>query len=370
MKTRSKTSLRFLGMFLVLASFSGCLKPEESDTRLINGRPIGADVLPAAVKITAKSGIYLQSCTATWVSDNAIVTAAHCVMDDSKTQILKPFVSFGEGKGIYAEKVLVEEGYRQRKISFEERDLAVIIFKSGSSSKYASVLDRDPVVGDDLEIVGFGKSEENNFQSGGFKATGTNKISSFNVPNGILRFVGAYNSTNGGTGVNVANSQGDSGGPAFVGGKIAGVSSYNDPKPSQGKVEGGYINLRDAMSMRFLKSALAQGARISGLDGSTPIGSGGSNTAPDLKKLMVKLDSVQKDGPRDFAIVKICAPRGTESLVVAGSVVPVERLNDQGGRTVFQAKVPVVNGVSELRMEARSSSGATLVNRNVKFMQK
>lgn len=265
---------------LMTALLFACLpKKEDSDVRLVNGRVIGAETVPAAVQIAMpipnEQGAEAR-CTATWVSANTIITAAHCVEEQGVVG-KDIYVSDGLGQGVRSTKVIVHPTYNHRGGG---SDIAVVIFKDNAVdvNKTAYIPTEGINTGAKISIVGYGKFVHSDPNSGGKKRLGTNSITSVGDRISFLGSPTPITSGNrsqgiderSGTGVDVLNSQGDSGGPMFLGegaeSKIIGVSSTLNSNPeANGKHRGNYENLTAAVNKNWLLQTLNQGARINGL---------------------------------------------------------------------------------------------------------
>jgi len=298
---------------LFLTSMSACLAPNnDSDIKLVNGRVIGGDTAPAAVQIAmpipGQKGAEAR-CTATWVSANTIITAAHCVEERG---VPGEFIRVSDGLGLGAKstKIILHPAYRT---TGGGADLAVVIFPDGTvdNSKTATIPSAPPNPGAKISIVGYGKFDHLDGQSGGRKRLGTNTILQAN--NERITFLGSprpeskdARTGNGvdsrsGTGVDVLNSQGDSGGPMFLGAaenqQIIGVSSSLNSNPeANGKHIGNYDSL--IANKNWLLKTTQQGAVINGLNGKGS-GSGGidSQSQNDDQGTVDQVDPIEVAAP-------------------------------------------------------------------------
>jgi hypothetical protein len=223
---------------------------DGSDVRVTNGLNIGEGTYPAVVQILMGGG----ACTGTFVSDTTMITASHCVLEGG--QIIGVTV---ESTGARSSKVLIHPNATGQ---VGGTDLAVAIFPSGTSQAFMPIAKRRPAEGDEITIVGYGKSDHTNNATGGRKRLGKNRLldASGNelVFSGEIRNVGQT-----GNGINSASSNGDSGGPMFIKDELVGVTSggYDDGQQKHSF----YVNLISDSNMAFLKSTLARGAKIPSL---------------------------------------------------------------------------------------------------------
>lgn len=140
----------FATMFL---SFSSLLLAVDPD--LIGGRPIAKGEFPEIVYI--RSG--LSRCTATIVSDQVIITAAHCVKDEGIIQpVLAQDVDFVIEQIIYKAMCNQAPLYRDK---LEDHDLALCITDKKMNIKPASVLVKKPLIGQKVLLAGYGCVDSN-----------------------------------------------------------------------------------------------------------------------------------------------------------------------------------------------------------------
>ncbi len=252
----------WLHSMVIMGLVASCNIPSSSDLRIVNGKEINEDTYPYVVQISAViSGGLNAACSATWVSDSTIITAAHCLFE-GKRKLTNVTVSRGAGKGAKATAVLTHPQY-----SDFGADVAVLVFPPNSSPEHVGVAAKAPTTGDPMVLVGYGKFDHLDGKSGGKKRFGWNKVIGLDSQ-GRINFEGFRRpETNEGTGKEVTNSQGDSGGPLFVHDALIGVSStVNSQATATGKSRGNYENLRHPPNEEFLQAAVKQGAKIRGLN--------------------------------------------------------------------------------------------------------
>ncbi len=355
-----------------------------SELRVTDGKAIGDDDRPAIVQISAAiGGGASASCTATWVSANTIITAAHCLYDQGR-KLTNVVVSRGAGKGAKAIKVLTHPKYvDSQTVPIDSYDVGVLVFPANSSPEYIPVAPAAPAANDGIVIVGYGKYDHANGSSGGQKRIGSNNISEIDRQ-GRLTFEGTPRPTTGGqdgSGQNVVNSQGDSGGPMLFNERIIGVSSSVDANlTASGELRGHYENLRHGPIESWLRSTIAEGAVIKGLAGDDAAPSTG--TPPTLAK-------------NDVQAMVADAADGELSLVIASGLQAktlryakfdtLELLNaatsdaadqsaahkqDKAGRAYFETKFAVPAGVAYLRLVALDAAGQVVAERKVKVTKK
>jgi hypothetical protein len=133
--------------------------------------------------------------------------------------------------------------------------------------------------GDPLAIIGYGKSDHLDPKSAGdpkngittaIKRRGTNKVSGIGHM-GRVEFRGAQRPVNSdGTGENVLNSQGDSGGPMIIKSRVQGVSSsVSVDKDPKALLTGYYESVRTPAIEDWLKKLAASGVYMLGFSQGT-----------------------------------------------------------------------------------------------------
>jgi secreted trypsin-like serine protease len=248
---------------------------------------------------------FVSRCTGTIVGSNAVITAAHCVSDsgNGNMAMLQEDCSAGTFDFIDAEKVY-HHGYTsdyfinaERAGAFNSelisRDLAILKFPEDASYSQSDLLSRDAIVGDAVEIVGFGvefapydaRSQQRVAFKDIKKRMGANTLIDYDEfveevglnplgegstagdPEVFLSILyenavgdatdaGAYSMT----------AQGDSGGPLFIDGRLAGVTSsgggLSDGAGNPVVDVGFFTNLRSTLSQSLINTAIADGANI------------------------------------------------------------------------------------------------------------
>lgn len=200
-------------------------------------------------------------CTGSAVSDTTLITAHHCL-----------------------------EGIRQKSVSDENLDLAVVIFPPGTFSSHVELSPRAPAPNAEIVIVGYGRTSlTDDSPPDGRKRMGRNRLLGFANRAGkmlthsaaagdYLHFRSPLEARDR-PGVNSMTAQGDSGGPILIGGKLAGVVAFggarrdlvsmgysfgNDPSPADAVYEYD-VNLHAPAARRLLSRAVRElGAKISG----------------------------------------------------------------------------------------------------------
>lgn len=265
-----------IAMFLL----SACGQKISSDPNVVNGKVIDSTEYPEVVMIYSTAEVDGEQkagmCTATFISDSTVLTAAHCTMlgevVDPRTGKVDLSIDIirvqkdEEGKIINKEVLATSvAAYRNpdwdaefKKQQVNNYDLGVVVFPEGTSQHIANIRTSKPQIGEELTVVGFGlnyvpSSQEDVDSSSAFiKRMGHNKVSKpwLGSFDGFIYFEGATETTTA-DGSNANASSGDSGGPLFIDGKLAGVTSGGG-RSLWGTGVSLYIDLQSEISKKFL----------------------------------------------------------------------------------------------------------------------
>ncbi len=249
-----------LGLGL-LAQLSGCGAPQDfSELSVTNGREVKEGEFPSVVLLYDQAAGAI--CTGTFVTPTKVLTAAHCSMSgtvdaegkvDLKLAIIKIADSADKKAELVATSVAVYRNplWDKNGKNVNKFDLGVVEFAPGVSKATSEFAKTAAAVGDRLTIVGYGLNQNTNMNdpaSAGIKRVGENKVAS--LSDGFIQFNGA-NKTNKGDGTNSSAASGDSGGPLFINGKVAGVTSGGG-WGGFGSTRSLYIDLASPESKAFL----------------------------------------------------------------------------------------------------------------------
>ncbi len=209
---------------------------ESSSIKVTSGAQIGDDEYPGVVRISLGG----SSCTASFISTDVLLTAAHCVYrksfaDDVKVMMHPLYVASGEANRM---------------------DLALIKFPKKMSDNVVQISPGAAKVGDAITIVGFGLNDAQNTSTSGIKRKGNNTLQ--NRSGGLLVFSGLVRGDN--DGLNSASASGDSGGPMFVDDKQVGVTSAGSIKANTKFSI--YVDLHSDDSKSFFSQAQDAGFNI------------------------------------------------------------------------------------------------------------
>jgi V8-like Glu-specific endopeptidase len=215
MKTRISMPLAVL--VAAAASLFGCVADGGDDLDPIDNdeetETDEAEILGGQLDNTSLSVAYLSAgsgCSATLIRKNALLTAAHCV--DPKQD---GYAEFGTSNGGWIKYYFAKSNIRiHPKYGVNpDHDIALVVLNKSVVGVTPSPLrTAPPTVGQSIKIVGFGYTSNAGGNGVGNRYVGYNKIS---------EMASIYFGYKG----NANICSGDSGGPSFIDGKVAGVHS-------------------------------------------------------------------------------------------------------------------------------------------------
>lgn len=226
---------KMLGTGLLAFTLIGCgTAKQNSETKVTNGREIAESTYPSVVLLVMETEVGQGICTGTFVNDSQMISAGHCVEGLSASNPSLYVVTTDEDGQYYATAKAVSfkrhPNYNIR-LGVSAYDVSVINFPENSAPAVSARAASSPSAGQALTIVGYGNNV-NGFDNygeltgsgAGVKRVGTNKVGS--VSGGFINFNGLAEA-DGETaeGTLVSSGSGDSGGPLFVGGQLAGITS-------------------------------------------------------------------------------------------------------------------------------------------------
>ncbi|MBF0443919.1 MAG: trypsin-like serine protease [Oligoflexales bacterium] len=255
---------------ILAAGLVGCgsVRDISSELTVTNGKVISEGEYPEVILLHDPAAGAI--CTGTFIKDDTVLTAAHCTMQGKEIDKTSGKVNHtiywaevvADGEKRKAEKIaastaiyrnpLWDEEFKKQQVN--KYDLAIVEFPPGTAKATARISSQKVKEGDTLTIVGYGlnyvpKSKtEIDKTSAGVKRMGTNKVS--NLYRGFIYFSGATETTTA-DGTTVNASMGDSGGPLFIDGNLAGITSGGG-RDLFGRGASLYIDLQTEESKAFL----------------------------------------------------------------------------------------------------------------------
>jgi V8-like Glu-specific endopeptidase len=257
--------------FAALAALSGCKLSDltsgtKGDIGLINGQETTEH--PEVVEIRTKFSKGAGSCTATFITDQILITAAHCVVDKNErggpvnnkvTDVASGAVSIrGFAHPNYVSDVQLQ--------TFSSHDIAIIEFPKGTGKNFGKITTSPINNGEEILQVGYGCTAFNpqtgETSGNGAKRQGVNNIDK--KDRGVLTTSGA---SAGASGKDVINCPGDSGGPIFRKGtnEIVGLASTVGGADAS-NFQSNYAEVQSEFSQSFMGSLSKENITVPGID--------------------------------------------------------------------------------------------------------
>lgn len=213
MSYKHATITNLITILTLTLTVFGCLPASEiSDLSIRNGIH-----LEAGDKNTAPGLVAIGGCSATLVSTNTLMTAAHCVSSGQRV-----CVRSGDYTGTCSNNTYLPQGYRTQNGRNMGYDVAIVVFEGAPFKNFFRVATTSPRRGDPVVMVGY-STYRNNEPGRGSKRWGRNNISSFDG-----RELNSITTYDGGSSDKVAVDKGDSGGTMLNSQcELIGVTSRN-----------------------------------------------------------------------------------------------------------------------------------------------
>lgn len=237
---------------------------------VVNGEETSS--YPGVVLILMFKGNSVTStCTGFFVGPNTMLTASHCV-DPTKFDsfLVSSVTRLNRGSslpsGFKPSKVIAPRIVSSALIASERAyDVAAMVFSSDVAPAIVNLVKESPSAGDKVTVVGYGQT---NVDNGGVaegalvKRYGSNEVGQ--ASNGIISFVGPmFNEGLDPEARESGGAPGDSGGPLFLGDKVAGIVSGASGQPTQDTVTNVYADVTHAHTKDILRRAAEAGGKIS-----------------------------------------------------------------------------------------------------------
>ena len=239
--------------------------------KIVNG--IVVDKVRAVVSLITKYQDGSEGrCTGTFLGDNVVLTASHCTENTESGN-----VELADGTKAVAmvrgwtvedkkEDQVAEENWLETDLSWakyfdrKSRDIAVLIFPSGTSSSWRNIAPTPPKVGDTITIAGYGKTSFNQDDSSdGNVRYGSNSIDYLSSKDGLLMYESTVE-TQRTAGQDSGGAPGDSGGPVLYEEGVVAVAAA----ASSTGTNNAY--LFSESNLKVLEEAEGKGAHINGLN--------------------------------------------------------------------------------------------------------
>lgn len=260
MKKTLMRGLVSVGFVALLGACGGA--EQDSASKITNGKVLGDSDYPSVVLLyDAKLGAI---CTGTFINETTVISAAHCTeggkvdatgkVTGSLSIINVKDLAAGQAELVATSTAIVRNiQWDKAGKNVNKYDLSLITFPAGSAKAVSSLAASSPKAGAQLTIVGYGLNQSKNLADGssaGVKRIGANTVTS--VSAGFIQFSGQSTTTTA-NGSNSSASAGDSGGPLFVDGKLAGITSGGGSAGLfSSKTTSMYIDINSADSKAFL----------------------------------------------------------------------------------------------------------------------
>lgn len=255
---------------------------------LVNG--LATTKYPSVVALMRQEGNLYSLCSGTFVSDNTLLTAAHCVDDSENGGIFYVpghYIKYANKdweqriaplKSIHHEgAVLYSEGSQSILLSDSVIDLAILIFPNDTAPSTSPLLKRTLEENEDVTVVGFGKTSTTtpNIGSPIVRRYGQNSavldptetFKQYALLEGLVATIGPsetdFSAVNSCTlSSDTQAAEGDSGGPLFSEDHIAAITSMGHTDVESKQDIAIFVDLNSTESKSLLLRAKEEGSSL------------------------------------------------------------------------------------------------------------
>ncbi|WP_394835562.1 trypsin-like serine protease [Pendulispora rubella] len=230
---------RFLFLAMVVAAATGCSAQAadndvvgEASSEIIGGTLDNGDPSVVYIVMDGKYG-----CSGSVISSTVVLTAAHCLAGFSSFEVRTGTKAGSSPTSKLAVKeVHAHPSYDPNGAADQKYDIGVIVLSNATSLSPLTIgrtALTNSAVGKDVRLVGYGWNDGVSKSGGGVKREITVAVKELKSDDFS---VGEYGRT---------SCHGDSGGPAFLDGKIVGVTSYGYDYPWEACIDSGFYTRVD-----------------------------------------------------------------------------------------------------------------------------
>lgn len=331
MKSKFSCLKLAIAVLVVFAGGAGCAPRLGSDLRIVNGMEVSEETHPAV--------FWLGNCTGTFVSDNTLLTAAHCIGTSNTVRIKRRTNATSLQVKIHPKT--------QTTGRLGNYDIAVVVFPDNTAPATIPLKVTRVKAGDQALFVGYGMNSSRG--GSGVKRAGRNVVEK--VRNATI--ISSRSTSSPGSGEDVSVAPGDSGGPLFIDGAIAGITSWHSNFSGSG-----HADLTAEVNRDFLRSTIDSiGARIP-MDGPS-----------DNNQIKIALgDPGSGNGAMEvYASVPAGAVDVTFTDLMTGQIYPGSL---SGGKFYHVRFEPGVRNSIDLEIRARDATGRQLAYRKIRLKAK
>ncbi len=311
--------------------------PRGKCLNIVGGTPdTGYNAVHVLLLVDPTTGNVSSSCVGTFISDNTMITAGHCIPAAGEKYLLattnagqlqktaKPAAGAIAAKQIFVDSRLTTNSGGGRDVPHDQSlamDVAVVLFPDNTSKEWLPLASANVPAGTPVRLVGYGVDnalypQKDAMPSVLIKRTGTNQIAptdllkaNMNVEGQYFTFAWGQPGEAAAHGVStVSGAPGDSGGPLLAGSTVIGVVSRGLTSVDTPDLEKNigtntldiFVDVSNSIAQSLLQKAKAAGAHIT----LAPPSAGSAQ--PDTTA--TQSSSIQTAQPQSTATGGACAP--------------------------------------------------------------